>query len=258
MTQALIALAAAAAVSAAAWRFEALSVTGAVAATLVGSTVLYFAGFGAAVVLVLFFVSSSALSALPPDGARASRDARQVLANGSVAALAAAFITGYSWAGAAFLGATAAAAADTWATEIGVWLGRNPRSILTMRPQPPGTSGAVSWAGTLAALAGSLAVAVAGLWLIPEAAVAWIPIAAAGFLGALADSVLGAAFQAEYRCPACGARPEVARHDGCSRRAARVSGLPGLDNDAVNWLATVIGAAVAVGLHGLLDAMGSP
>ncbi len=252
MTQALIALAAAAAVSAVAWRFKALSLTGAVAATLVGATVLYGAGLGAAVVLVLFFVSSSALSALPPGGARGWRDARQVVANGSVAALAAAFVGTYPVAGVAFLGATAAATADTWATEIGVRLGGNPRSILTMRPQPPGTSGAVSWPGTLAGLAGSLAVALAGLWLIPAAAAGWLPVAAAGVLGSLVDSVLGASFQAEYRCAACGATPEVARHAGCPVRAVRTSGLPGLDNDAVNWLATGVAASVAVGLHGIL------
>ncbi len=258
MTQALIALGAAAAVSAAAWRLKALNVTGGVAATLVGGTVLYWAGLGAALVLVLFFVSSTALSALPPGGERGARDARQVLANGAVAAVAAALATAHPSAGVAFLGATAAATADTWATEIGVRLGRSPRSILTMRPQPPGTSGAVSWPGTLAGLAGSLAVALAGLWLTPPWAAAWIAVTAAGFLGSLVDSVLGAAFQAEYRCDTCGATPQVARHPGCPTRARRTSGLPGLDNDMVNWLATGAAAGVAVWLDGTLRAMGSP
>ncbi len=257
-TQALLAVAAAAAVSLAAWRFKALTGTGAVAATLVGGTVLFFAGLGAAFVLVLFFVTSSALSAVPPGSERGARGARQVLANGSVAAVAAAFVSVYAPASVAFLGAIAAAAADTWATEIGVRLGGSPRSILTMRPQPPGTSGAVSLPGTGAAAAGSLAVGLAGVWLVPGAAASWVTVAAAGFLGSLVDSVLGAALQAEYRCTACGATPQVARHPDCPMRAARTSGVPGLDNDAVNWLMTASAAGAALFLQGLFGGTGSP
>ncbi|NIQ60053.1 MAG: DUF92 domain-containing protein, partial [Gammaproteobacteria bacterium] len=113
-------------------------------------------GLGAAVILVLFFVSSSALSRLP-DGAEARRvrDARQVLANGSVAAVAAALMGWSPVAAQAFLGAVAAAAADTWATEIGVRFGGEPRSILSLRRRSPGTSGAVSPLGLLAGAAGA-------------------------------------------------------------------------------------------------------
>jgi uncharacterized protein (TIGR00297 family) len=218
-----------------------------VAGTLVGGAVFGFAGLGPAVVLVLFFVSSSALSALPGGGARSRRGARQVLANGSVAALAACFHSLDALAGVALLGAVAAATADTWATEVGVRLGRRPRSILTLRRQPPGTSGAVSFPGTLAAAAGALAVAGVGRWLVPglDGGVL-IAVALGGLAGSLADSVAGAGFQAVYHCPACGANPEVARHPGCAERALRVSGLAGVDNDAVNLIATATGAAMPV------------
>lgn len=244
---ALGALAAAAAVSTAAWRFGALTGGGAVAATLVGGAVFGFGGLGPAVVLVLFFVSSSALSALPGGGSRARRGARQVIANGSVAALAASLHAAHDLMGLVFLGSVAAATADTWATEIGVRLGRQPRSILTLRPRPAGSSGAVSIPGTLGAAGGSLAVALAGTGLVAgPGAAGLVAVAAGGFIGSLVDSALGDALQAVYRCPACGARPEVARHEGCAVRAARVAGLPGLDNDVVNWLATTAGGAVTV------------
>jgi uncharacterized protein (TIGR00297 family) len=243
----LIAVGAAAAVSAAAWRLRALTARGAVAGTVVGSTVLVFAGLGPAVVLVLFFVSSSALSALPGGGGRSRRGARQVLANGSAAALAACFHSLDALADLALLGAVAAAAADTWATEVGVRLGRRPRSILTLRRQPPGTSGAVSLAGTLGSAAGALAVAGVGRWLVPGLdGGALVAVALGGLAGSLADSVAGAGFQAVYRCPACGASPEVARHPGCAERATRVSGLPGVDNDLVNLIATATGATVTM------------
>ena len=74
----------------------------------------------------------------------------------------------------------------------------------------------------------------------------------AGFVGSFVDSLLGAGAQAVYRCSACGASPEVARHDGCPKKAERVGGVPGLDNDAVNWLATLTGALVAASLLALL------
>jgi uncharacterized protein (TIGR00297 family) len=242
-----MAIAAAAAVSLVAWRLKALSGTGAVAATAVGGAVLGFGGLGAAIALVVFFVSSSALAALPGSGERGTRDARQVLANGSVAALAAVAHRTLPFADVALLGALGAATADTWATEVGTRFGRRPRSILTLRPQAPGTSGAVSMVGTVAAAAGGLAVAAAGLWLVPGVGGAAVAaVAVGGFAGSLVDSVLGAGAQAVYLCPACGAEPEVARHTGCPDRAGRVSGLPGVDNDVVNWLATAAGASVAV------------
>lgn len=249
----LLAVGAAAAVSVSAWRLGALSGSGAVAATVVGGAVFAFAGFGAAIVLVLFFVSASALSALPPGGDRSARDAWQVLANGSVAAFAASLSGIYPAAEVAFLGATAAATADTWATEIGIRLGKTPRSILSLGKQPPGTSGAVSLPGTLAASAGALAVAGAGRWLLAGIdGRAFAAVAVAGLLGSIFDSMLGAGLQAGYRCPACGASPEVARHRGCSARADRVSGVPGLDNDVVNLLATGTGATAALVLLSLL------
>ena len=252
MLEGLIAVGAAAAVSIAAWRLGALSASGAVAGTAVGSVVFGFGGFGAALVLVTFFVSSSALSLLPPGGERSARDAWQVMANGSVAAVAISLTGLQPMATVAFLGATAAAAADTWATEIGVRLGKSPRSILSLRKQPPGTSGAVSLPGTLAAAAGALAVASVGCWLMAGiSGPQLVAVSLGGLLGSIFDSVLGAGLQARYRCSLCGASPEVARHGGCPERATRLSGVPGLDNDAVNWLATAAGAALAVLLLGL-------
>ncbi len=247
MLEAVIAIGAAAGVSVSAWRLGALTRSGAVAGTVVGASVFGFGGLGAAWVLVLFFVSSSALSLLPPAGERSARDAQQVLANGSVAAVASAVMCWFPEASVALLGAVAAATADTWATEIGVRLGKTPRSILTLRRQPPGTSGAVSFPGTLAAATGALAVAGAGYWLISGATVdGTVAVAIAGLIGSVVDSVLGAGLQARYRCPACGASPDVARHGGCASRAKRISGVPGLDNDVVNLLATVTGAAAAL------------
>lgn len=244
----IIAVGAAAGVALSAWRLGVLSGPGAIAATAVGAVVLSAAGFGLALILVVFFVSSSLLSALPGGGGRSRRGARQVMANGSVPGLAALFIGGHPLAGLAFLGALAAATADTWATEVGLRLARRPRSILSWRTRTPGSSGAVSIPGTLGAAAGALAVALAGGWWsgggVEGATISAVAIA--GFLGSVADSLLGDGLQAVYHCPGCGVSPEVARHAGCATRALRVRGVAGLDNDVVNWVTTAMGAAIAV------------
>lgn len=249
-----LALIAAAGVSWLAWRFGALDREGALAATLVGGVVFGYAGLEAALVLVFFFVTSSGLSRLPGPEGRAEgcqrRGARQVLANGSVAAVAALFHQAHPAADIALLGAVATATADTWATEVGLRLDRRPRSILTWRPRAPGASGAVSAVGSLAGAAGAAAVGLAA-WLVPGGVTAGMAVAAGGIAGAVTDSVLGDGPQARYACQACGARPETPRHEGCQGRARRVAGVPGLDNDLVNGLSTAVGALTA-GLVGAL------
>lgn len=118
------------------WRRGALSTHGALAATAIGAATFGFGGLPASLALIAFFASGSALSrrktvtgeVVAAKGHR--RDAVQVLANGGVAALGL-VLAGAGWrpGRAAALGALAAAAADTWASEIGV------RS-----PSPPGRS----------------------------------------------------------------------------------------------------------------------
>lgn len=216
-----------------AWRVRALTASGAVAAACVGFCHLAFGGWLAAGALLAFFGTSTALSKL---GKRkkdtlgfektSQRDAWQVLANGGVAALCA--LLGLPE---AMLGALAAANADTWATELGSLFGGKPRRITTLAPAEPGESGAVSLLGTLAALAG------AGL-LGAFAGAAWLGVTLAGFLAALADSVVGATLQAQWRDTTTGRWSEIPQG-----KPAR--GVNWIRNDAVNILATLVGAVTA-------------
>ena len=102
-----------------------LSASGMLAATVVGTLVLYGSGWEGGGVLAAFFVSSSLISrsaprptGVDPKGER--RDAAQVVANGGVAALAALAGRGDPALGLWLVtSALAAAAADTWATSFG-------------------------------------------------------------------------------------------------------------------------------------------
>src|SRR6185436_17367879 len=140
MERALAGFLLAGAIASVARTVRALSTGGAVAALLVG-TAAAIAGWTWATVLIVFFVTSSALSHFKRATREAriggivekgnERDAVQVLANGGVFAAGAllAAATGASVWAAGALGALAAATADTWATEVGTVAGGSPRSI---------------------------------------------------------------------------------------------------------------------------------
>ncbi len=244
-------------IAAAARRSGSLAPGGARAAVAVGTAAIG-AGSGWGVLLIGFFGSSTALSrwrraekarrtgAVVDKGG--ARDAAQVFANGGVfAAAAVAGALAGARGAAAFAGAAAgalgAAAADTWATEVGTAVGGTPRLVRGWRAVPTGTSGAVTAEGTLGLVAG--AAAIAGLALaagLGRAAAAGA--LAGGVAGAAADTVFGATVQERRWCDACGEATEQPVHARCGRPTRVVGGTRALDNDWVNVLCTLVGAAV--------------
>lgn len=259
----------------------ALSRGGVVGAIAVGTAIFASGGVAPSILLVTFFVSSSALShwrrerkrAVAVDAAKGERrDLGQVLANGGVAS--ALVLLGRCWPAsrwfAGLLGAVATVNADTWATEIGTLSRRPPRLITTLRPVPTGTSGGVSPVGTLAAVAGAGVIGLVAALTYPRSRLSpslaslshvWKREGAGesvratgarlvalallgGVAGTLADSLLGATVQARYVCPVCDLPTERTRHR-CGTATRLVSGYRWLDNDLVNFLSSSIGAAVA-------------
>jgi uncharacterized protein (TIGR00297 family) len=173
------------------------------------------------------------------------RDAVQVAANGGLFGMAAlgTIATGDVRFAAIGIGALAAATADTWSTEIGTLGTALPRLITSGKPVPAGTSGGISLAGSLAALAGALAAA-AGARLA-EWSVSFMAVVAAGVSGAFVDSLLGATLQARRYCDECNKETERLVH-GCGARTRHSAGIAWLDNDAVNFIATIAGGLVAL------------
>jgi uncharacterized protein (TIGR00297 family) len=241
-----------------AYRLGTLTRGGAAAATAVGGLTFGAGGVLPGVLLMLFFVTSSVLSRL---GTRrkgrvaaqfekgGQRDQGQVLANGAVAAvLALAYgITQQPVMLAGLAGALAAVNADTWATEIGVLSRRRPRLVTTGQPVDPGTSGAVSTEGMLAAAAGAGLIGTAAGWGTESLGLAAAALAA-GFIGAAADSVLGATVQAIYFCPTCQKQTERHPRHTCGSATMQLRGWSWLGNDGVNLAASLVGACVAAGL----------
>ena len=249
-----------------AYRRGALARSGVAGAVIVGTLTFGLGGAAWAFGVVAFFASSSWLTRYGAERKRAAaaefakaggrRDFAQTMANGGIAALLA---TGSALRPdlegillAAFTGAMAAAAADTWATELGLLSRDPPRLVTTWREARPGENGAVSVLGLTAAATGALAIGSAVLlgkfvegffadvFLRDYLRLPMLALAA-GFLGSVADSLLGATVQARYYCAADDAYTEKPVHS-CGRPTIHASGWRWLDNDAVNFIATAVGA----------------
>ena len=167
-----------------------------------------------------------------------------MLANGGLPAFGALLATVLGHAGLWPLATgLAAAAADTWATALGATSPTPPRHLLTRARLAPGTSGGVTWRGTLG---GALGAASIGLIAAGATRGAVLPLAALviGTSGMLLDSLLGATIQGRFHCPTCGTETER-RHHRCGTRSVASGGVPWISNDVVNALAT--GAATAAG-----------
>jgi uncharacterized protein (TIGR00297 family) len=192
---------------------------GAAAALLVGGATLWGVGWRGFGLLLAFFVSASLLTRTG-----GQRNARQVFANGGIAALGA--LLG-SWP--AVAGAVAAATADTWATEIGAFSPTSPRLITSRLPVPHGVSGGITPLGTAGGAAGAAIIGIVAWVLGPrELRLAGV-VVLAGVIGMLVDSVLGATVQGNFP----------------NEPVQPTRGYAWLDNDAVNLAGTLAGAVAA-------------
>jgi uncharacterized protein (TIGR00297 family) len=211
---------------------------------------LYGTGWKGGAVLAAFFVSSNLVSriggrppAAPLDVKSDRRDARQVYANGGVAALAAvaAPIELRLW---LVTAALAAAAADTWATVVGTRSGNSPRLLGMGHHVPSGTSGGVTLIGSAGGVLGALIVSASGV--LVSGMLALLPVGILiGLAGMLVDSALGALLQGRFHCAGCEEASEWRVHR-CGRRTMLKGGLRWLDNDGVNLLATLFAAGAAL------------
>ncbi len=256
-----------------AFRKKELTDGGTIAAWFIGVSVFAFGGWTWLGLLVLFFLSSALLTrykqklkldAYSEFAKGGTRDFWQVVANGALPSLIAVgyYLNPNPALFAAYAAVLATATADTWATELGV-LSKNAFFITSFKKVHSGVSGAVSVKGLLFAFAGAFFIAFGAIALnalnnvidfsllsgvFVEQFVGGrkflLLIGVAGFVGSLADSVLGALVQGIYYCDECKKETEKTVHK-CGRKTRLLRGFREFDNDAVNFLSTFIGGAIA-------------
>ncbi len=189
-----------------AWSLGAMDVSGAAAAWLLGFWVAVFGSLQWLLIMTLFTILGVAATAYGRarkkslglgDGDK--RSWKNVVANGAAAALAvvAFLVVDEQAATLAFATALAAVTADTMASEVGCLSPRPRRIVPPFEAMAPGSNGAVSASGQVAAAIGAISIAVAAVWLGPIAwHWVWVP-ALGGFLGCQIDSILGATLEGD-------------------------------------------------------------
>ena len=235
-----------------------LNKSGALAAAFTGTVIFGIGGWQWAILLLTFFITSSALSrafkkrkqGLDEKFSKGhERDAGQVFGNGGVAAFFAALHFFFPesiipWIG--FAASLAAVNADTWATELGVLNPNPPRMITNLNKiVEKGTSGGISLIGTFTSLAGSALIAFLASLLTDNWSL-FLLITFSGLAGSLFDSLLGATVQAMYYCPT--EKKETEKHPlhTCGTETVHIRGWKWLDNDWVNFACGAFGVVVAL------------
>ncbi|HEX6915871.1 MAG TPA: DUF92 domain-containing protein [Chitinophagaceae bacterium] len=207
-----------------------LDIPGALLAALLAALIYEGSGITGILLLGMFFFLAVSATSWKTSAKQASgfaeankgrRNAAQVFANGGLAALLALFgIISESHQAIILVmiaGAFSSATADTVSAELGMIYGRRCYNITTLKPDVRGENGVISLEGTLFGVAGSLAIALVYVLSSGWHGAAFLAILVAGTVGNLADSFLGAVLERKHV----------------------------IGNNAVNFLNTLVGAAVA-------------
>ena len=238
------------------YRLKWVDAAGTAGVLFVSVVVIGLGGWVWFVPIAAFFTSGSLLTRLHQSNIKVKnpRTIRQVTTNGIIPILP---ILGYAINGHPIwyflhIGAVATANADTWATELGRFAKKPPISLRTFQPVSPGISGAVSSPGLFASILGGLFIGViatlinSSTWRFYLLLVGFL----IGPLGSLVDSVLGAWVQSRYWCLKCNQVTEDTTR--CCHPKQLYSGIPGIDNNAVNALANLAGILMSFQLFHLV------
>lgn len=206
------------------YKRNALDLLGSLTMVLMGIIIIFSAGANWLLLLIIFLVLTLLATRYSKAYKRSlgeyegRRSSKNVISNGIVAFMMAAFGGYYLPFVGGFVGAIATATADTLASEIGVL--QQPRLITTFQKVDPGTNGAVSVLGTAVGIIGALIIGISAflLGIVPDPMSAIVVSVISGTVGCFMDSFLGATFE----------RAEM------------------LTNEHVNLIASITGAIVGI------------
>jgi uncharacterized protein (TIGR00297 family) len=230
---------------------------GFLASATVGFAVIYGGGFPWFVIIAVFFSLGVVFTLYKygykrrlgsAQGKGGARNWPHILANGGIASIAAIWnITSPGIVPAAvFLGAVSTSAADTVATELGL-LSHSQPTLIThpSRAVTPGTSGGVTTLGFLGAAFASVVIGIMALLLgiLPDPYLILPVCVIGGMFGAVFDSLVGATVQRKGHCVVCLKPTEALKH--CGERTKATQGKWYIENNIVNVLSTIAGAAAA-------------
>lgn len=238
------------------WR-KWLTISGLAGAFVLGFIVLYLGGFSSFLILLFFFISSSVLSKIKravnkKEKKGNKRDLEQVLANG-IPCLIGLFLTRRTFflriGLIGFSSSLAEATADTWSGVFGIMSKKEPVSIVTFTKVPRGLSGGITILGLLSGLLGSFLVASLHSLIFSASIRDILIIASSGFLGSVIDSLLGATVQEHFR-DSSGLLTEKEEENGI--KYERVRGIPGFNNDSVNFFSGILSLSLSLLLSMLI------
>lgn len=206
------------------YKHRALDFLGSVFMFAMGFVIIFSAGISWLLIILLFLILSLFATKFAKPYKKnlgkyeGRRNAVNVISNGIVAFMMAAFGSYYLPLAGGFIGAIATATSDTLASEIGIL--KEPRLITTFKKVEPGTDGAISILGTAVGVVGAGIIGIVGfiLGIIPDPLVSIKVAVIAGTIGCFVDSILGAVLE---------------------RRGL-------LKNEHVNLIATVSGALIGI------------
>lgn len=247
-----------------------LTVSGAIAAGFLAFVVLFLAKWSIFPLVIFLVLGSLAgkIRANAKEGGDAkqgkARDHWQVLANGGIFMLLAmlAFLNESGWLD-SFLGihtevlrfsetchllaliSLSVSCSDTLSSDFGRVWGGSPRNIITGKRMIKGVSGGVTGAGFVGAFLGAVSIAIFVFWtelssLGSSVSAFWL-VAVFGFIGSILDSVLGVLFQVKYSDEMGN---QVDSSD--SGRRSMAAGYRWVTNDVVNAITGVLMLLVAV------------
>lgn len=248
--------------AAAAYIKKSLSTNGFIGAVLLGVSLYYFGGFYFWILMISFSFSSSVFTKFGESTKKVlddinekggQRDYIQVIANGLLGFIFGFlyFVTHKEMFIIALATSFAASNADTWASELGVLSKMEPVSIINFKKIQKGVSGGVSVFGTISSLTGALFIAlifyvgyIIKFGLNSKLLSYAVIVSVSGFLGSIIDSLIGASFQAKYRCIVCGKTTEKKCHHG--ENTVLEEGISCLNNDAVNFVSGLSACLLAI------------